>query len=88
MTAKDKAQELVEKFYFNVLDRDGTGAMNRFEVKQCAFIAVDEIIESKKLEYLFTFQEITLLKFTKDDRLVHSKFINYWQEVKDEIKKL
>lgn len=45
MTPKDKAQELVEKFYFNVLDRDGTGAMNRFEVKQCALIAVDEILE-------------------------------------------
>jgi hypothetical protein len=46
MTPKEKAKELVEKFYFNVLDRDGTAAMNGFEVKQCALIAVDEIIKN------------------------------------------
>lgn len=80
MTQKEKAAELVDKF----TQTNG----NAFFAKECALITVDKIIESKKLEYLFTFQEITLLNFTKDDRLIHSKFINYWEEVKNEIKKL
>ena len=80
MTPKEKADELVDKF----TQTNG----NNFFAKECALIAVNEIIESKKLEYLFTFQEITLLNFTKDDRLVHSKFINYWKEVKQELENI
>jgi hypothetical protein len=45
MTPKQKAKELVNKFHIKVLDREGTSAMNEFESKQCALIAVDEIIE-------------------------------------------
>ena len=44
MTPKEKAKELVNKFHTAVLDRDGTSAMNGFEAKQCALIAVDEIL--------------------------------------------
>ena len=80
MTAKEKAEELHVEYWH--LTNDARLA------KQCAIITVDKIIESKKLEYLFTFQEITLLNFTKDDRLIHSKFINYWKEVKQELEKL
>ena len=46
MTPKEKAEELVNKFHIEVLDRDGTSAMNEFEAKQCALIAVDEIIDA------------------------------------------
>ena len=46
MTPKEKAEELFNKFHLEVLDRDGTSAMNGFEAKQCALIAVDEIINN------------------------------------------
>ena len=48
MTPQEKAKELVDKFRMKVLDRDGTSAMNLFEVKQCALLAVDELIELSK----------------------------------------
>lgn len=48
MTPKEKAEELFNKFHTEVLDRDGTSAMNGFEAKQCALIAVDEILEQSK----------------------------------------
>lgn len=54
MTAEEKAEELFNKFHLEVLDRDGTSAMNGFEAKQCALIAVDEIlqvVEDNCLEY-------------------------------------
>jgi len=44
MTPKEKAEELFDKFRVKVHDRDGTSAMNGFETKQCALIAVDEIL--------------------------------------------
>ena len=44
MTPKEKAEELVDNFKMKVLDRDGTSAMNYFEIKQCALITVDEMI--------------------------------------------
>jgi len=46
MTPKEKATKLFDKFRVKVHDRDGTSAMNGFEAKQCALIAVDEILES------------------------------------------
>ena len=45
MTTKQKAEELVEKFRLNVLDYENNG-LNSFKAKQCAIIAVDEIITS------------------------------------------
>ena len=44
MTPKQKAEELVEKFRLNVLDYENNG-LNSFKAKQCALIAVDEIIK-------------------------------------------
>ena len=74
MTPKEKAKELVDKLFYtmNAL-RDG---YNRDEckqaAKQCALIAVDEILSIKK--------EIW-------DNLADEYFI-YWQQVKQEIEKL
>ena len=45
MTAVEKAKELVDKFRMNVLDYEGSG-LNTFKAKQCALIAVDEIIKT------------------------------------------
>jgi hypothetical protein len=76
MTPKEKAIELVDKFHMKVLDRDGTSAMNGFEVKQCALIAVDEIL--------------TVVKFYEKQNcrlLIDNMKVLYWHEVKKEIEK-
>ena len=76
MTPKEKAEELVDKFHMKVLDRDGTSAMNGFEVKQCALIAVDEIL--------------TVVNFYEKQNcrlLIDNMKVLYWQEVKQEIEK-
>jgi hypothetical protein len=72
MTSKEKAIELVDNFRLNVLDYEGSG-LNSFKAKQCALIAVDEIISH--IEPSVSMDVI-------------SARINYWQEVKQEIKKL
>ena len=81
MTPKEKANELVLKFAFK-------GAQHEGEAKQCALIAVDEIIKSRPLEpnnadwddcgathkYWYDAQKEEALKF--------------WEEVKKEISTL
>ena len=73
MTPKDKAQELVDKFFIDVLDREGTSAMNLYEAKQCALIAVDELIEV-----------VSLI----NDKYIQLGTLQYWQQVKKEIEEL
>jgi hypothetical protein len=76
MTTKEKAEELFDKFRVKVHDRDGTSAMNGFEAKQCALIAVDEILES--LGY----------KSLSDSPYTTLEARQYYVQVKQEIKKL
>lgn len=67
MTPKEKAKELVTKYTIYVAE------MNEYEyAKQCALIAVDEILAQDVFGY------------TSD----WSNTIEYWQEVKQEIKNL
>jgi hypothetical protein len=78
MTPKEKAIELVNKMAFEVCKTDA---------KQCALIAVDEIINA----YPHTFG--LNKEYTKDGELVTSIVnirpnIIYWQEVKQEIENL
>ena len=65
MTPKEKAQKLVEKF----IQTNG----NSFFAKECALIAVDEILLYLK---------------NSDDVMTSIKAVDYWQEVKKEIEKL
>lgn len=72
MTPKEKAEELFNKFYSTVLPEE-----DEYELvisKQCALIAVDELIECSKSydNYNATW----------------ASQINYWQEVKKEIEAL
>ena len=76
MTPKEKAEELVDNYnglaHSDFHMQTGYDESQRFEnAKQCALIAVDEIIESYK---------------TKN--LIYPKEIIYYEEVKQEIKKL
>jgi len=77
MTPQEKALELVKKFYpilggINPADWE---YFNKEEAKQCAIIAVDEII-AELPEYLF------------GHPILVEKRINYYEEVKTEIEKL
>jgi hypothetical protein len=65
MTPKEKAKELIDKYEFVYIQN----YTSMFEVKQCALIAVDEILSLNVFEY------------TSD----WSNTIEYWQEVKQEI---
>ena len=76
MTPKEKAQELVCKFYVNIPLRD---CDNRRPHK-LALIAVDEILEAIPNEYLDYWQG--------ESQMILNEDVEYWQEVKQEIEKL
>jgi len=72
MTPKEKAEELIKKMKL-CLFSDGY-----YDAKQCALIAVDEIIKITCLK------DLNYKKYINDN----SEFISYWKEVKTEIEKL
>ena len=74
MTPKEKAKEIYNKMLNNI---DGYNVELEISAKECALIAVDEIISY-------------LLKI-KDEHgflIISKNKIAYWQEVKQEIEKL
>ena len=71
MTPQEKAIELVDKMYM-VDDPIGNYPMCFDIAKQCALIAVDELIDQ-----CWSYREIDL-----------GLALEYWQEVKQEIEKL
>jgi hypothetical protein len=66
MTPKEKAQELVRKYW-------DLGDIDVLEAKQCALIAVDEILD---VDYFDMSEEH------------FENIMEYWEQVKNEIKKL
>ena len=74
MTPKEKAEDLLEKM--NVIHHlKGNGlpaSMHKSQIKQCALVAVDEILFA--------------LKYNLDGATSGS--VKYWTEVKQEIEKL
>jgi len=76
MTAEEKAQELIDKFRLNVVDYEGSG-LNDFKAKQCAVIAVDEIIDQWKYIHAYIANGMGEL----------NPNLKYWYEVKDELTK-
>jgi hypothetical protein len=74
-TPKQKAEELVDKYYWTF----GDGYLGEQHI-QCALIAVDEIFEH--IDYIFTELKKDKLPNKFDDE------IEYWQEVKKEIELL
>jgi hypothetical protein len=74
MSAKDKAKELMDKYQYAVrFDESETQYFaNMHSVKQCALIAVDEI-----LKQCWDYRDIDL-----------QASYDYWQEVKQEIQLL
>jgi hypothetical protein len=76
MTPKLKAIELVDKFMLH----NSYQSIVWYNAKQCALIAVDEIIQNNK-SFLRTNNEL------HNDNGLDSD-LEYWQEVKQEILKL
>jgi hypothetical protein len=76
MTPKEKAKELMLKYLKLDIEvggqYDGYLTMKMHDAKQCALIAVDEIIEQNNIWIKHTGKGTN----------------NYWQEVKQEIAKL
>jgi len=70
MTAKEKAAELVDKFYPRATSYSSDRKNQKDNAKQCALIAVDEILELIRID-AFKGQNACKRK--------------YWQEVKSEI---
>jgi len=67
MTPKEKAKELVDKY----LNADYM-QLSIYVAKECALIAVDEIIDAILIIYDYDFESLN----------------KYWQDVKQEIEKL
>jgi hypothetical protein len=72
MTPKEKAKELVESMAFSCRECD-----YETKAKQCALIAVDELIEATSIKY----------EYNSDFELKISgkKPLQYWIDVKNEI---
>jgi malonyl CoA-acyl carrier protein transacylase len=77
MIAKDKAEELVKKMY--AVHSNSASDITLHFAKECALVAVDEILElTKRNTYNpFDWNEITGVRYDK-----------FWTEVKQEIEKL
>jgi hypothetical protein len=73
MTAQEKAQELYFKYYQQVAD----GSFPEYNAKQCALVAVDEIIEQWELIHAYIANGMGEL----------NPNLKYWYEVKDELTK-
>ena len=78
LTPKEKAKELIHIYQSILIDEIGGKSAREFIVKQCALIAVDEIL-------------LTLNMDIKDLDVRGSiliDLIEYWRKVKKEIEKL
>ncbi len=75
MTPKEKAEELVEKY-----DETLTYLESKAKAKQCALIAVDEIIKANPYKWVYFMDQYTETVLTSN--------IQYWQEVKQELEKI
>jgi hypothetical protein len=80
MTPKEKARDLINKFNFKVLDTHLGGSNAR--VIECALLAVDEIIESRKDDPRF---DDTHIGHSSKYFTPHPMYLKYWKEVKQEL---
>ena len=78
MTPKQKAEELFDKMSTN--NGDEHHHCTYYVAKQCALIAVDEI--------LISVYKINFYEYPYDYSMEDRKHLEYWQEVKQEIENL
>ena len=87
MTPKEKAEELVDKFYY-IPNSQGIFMMQDYQAKECALIAVDEIILSAPFEPVDTDWDEAgaSAQYWYPQKLEDSA--KWWGEVKQEIELL
>jgi hypothetical protein len=73
MKPKEKAEELVKKMY--AVHSNSASDITLHFAKKCALIAVDEIINTDML-------------IDEDTYVMTPSYLQYWQQVKQEIEKL
>ena len=80
--AKEKAKELFDKYCYAIRteETDSGYFTNIIYAKQCALIAVEEILKAIPNEYLETYKG--------ESNFIINEDIEYWQEVKKELEKL
>lgn len=84
MTPKEKARELVNKFY-QTKPNEAWFYSAWDQAKQCALIAVDEIIKSREEDSAF---DDTLSSTGSEYYTPHPMYLIYHLDVKKEIEKL
>lgn len=86
MTPKEKAQELLNKMLLEFPPQNNTNANVYYIAKQCALIAIDDIIyEVYSISHQYTaIYDITTSSYLYTD----CKELLFWKEVKQEIEKL
>ena len=82
MTPKDKAENLLNKYWKSCYDKHDFAKLNKEDAKQCALIAVNELIESFNSIYDASIRNIEKYSGAKYGMK------DYWQEVKQEIEAL
>ena len=80
MTPKEKAEELFNKYCYAIRynEKDSEYWTNIIYAKQCALIAVDEIIKCTP----------SVNMYPPNLQYIHPSVMEYWQEVKEKINKL
>ena len=73
MTPKEKAGELVDKFWKSCYDKHDIAKLVKADAKQCALIAVDEILKAVD---------------NPDETYLMKHSVEYWSQVKQEIENL
>ncbi len=81
MTPKEQAKELVNKFYVILMKKNYPNVAQMDAAKECALIAVDEILETLKIDVSKDSTISDVVHFAKDR-------IMYCEQVKQEIEKL
>lgn len=74
MTPKEKAKELYDNFYELYPEQDA-----QFIAKECALIAVDEILETL---------DSPPIKTGNESHMLWKATVDYWKELKQEIEKI
>jgi hypothetical protein len=78
MTPKEKAEELFKKMY--AVHSGSVSMITLHFAKQCALIAVDEIIKANPYKWVSFMDQYTETVLTCN--------IQYWEEVKQELEKI
>ena len=86
MTPKEKAVELCNKYYYVIPSYPYEGQQDYIVAKECALIAVDEMIKTAKDVFEHCWNHISWK--AQYDIVDMNKYLSYLQEVKKEIEKI